>query len=232
MKKLFALLFVGIFSILACSAPAPEVKVRILMDVYPPYNYVDENGQVAGRSTEMVQAIEDKLGLKTKIEVMPWEQAFELAQKEPGVALFSASRSPERENMFLWVGPLHNYEKHLYARKGSGIKINSLADIRNAKAISVVKNESGEKICLDAGGKLIYSVTDYESLKKMMDGSADLWLGPGQDISLVAKEAGVNPDDIESVFVVHKYGMFIAFNKNTPPAIVQQWQQALDSIKK
>jgi polar amino acid transport system substrate-binding protein len=232
MKKLVALLLAGLFIILACSAPASEVKVRVLTEDYPPCNYVDDNGQVVGQSTEVVKAIMNKLGQKINIEVLPWEQGFDLAQKEPGIALYSASRTPERENMFLWVGPIYNTQKYLYARKSSSLKINSLADVKNVKAISGVKNDSGVKFCLDAGGKLIYSATGYEALKKLMDGSADLWLGPGPDISIAAKKAGVNPGDIEPVFLVHKYDQYIAFNKNTPPAIVKQWQQALDSIKK
>jgi hypothetical protein len=57
-------------------------------------------------------------------------------------------------------------------------------------------------------------------------------LGPRADLSVTAKKAGINPDEIEPIFLVHKLDFYIAFNKNTPVAIVQQWQQALDSLRK
>ena len=232
MRISIVLLLVGILTVAACSTPAPATKLRVIAEDFPPYNYVDENGVVVGQSTEIVQAIMSKLGENISIEVMPWDQAYQLAQKEPGIALYSTARTPDRENMFLWVGPMMSYEKYLYARKGSGIKINSLADVRNVKAIAGVKNEGGSQLLIDQGGKFIYTATGYEALKKLVDGSADLCLAPKADLSITAKKAGINVDDIEPVFLVHRYDFYIAFNKNTPPAIVQQWQQALDSLKK
>jgi ABC-type amino acid transport substrate-binding protein len=230
MRILIALLLVGILFV-ACSTPAPVIKLRVVAEDFPPYNYVDENGVVTGQSTGIVRAIMSQIGENTSIEVMPWERAYELLQKEPGVALYSTARTPDRENMFLWVGPLVNYEKYLYARKGSGIKINSLADVKNVKAIAGVKNEAGMQGIIDQGGKVIYVATGYEALKKVMDGSADICLAPGADLSVAAKKAGVNLDEIEPIFLLHEYDFYIAFNKNTPPAIVKQWQQALDSLK-
>ena len=232
MKISIALLLVAILAVLACSIPATTTKLRVIAEDFAPYNYVDESGDLVGQSTGVVRAIMSKLGQNISIEVMPWEQAYDLLQKEPGVALYSTARTPDRENMFLWVGPLMNYEKYLYAKKGSGIKLNSLADIKNVKAIAGVKNEGGSQGLIDQGGKFIYAATGYEALKKLMDGSADLWLGPRADLSVTAKKAGINPDEIEPIFLVHKLDFYIAFNKNTPVAIVQQWQQALDSLRK
>lgn len=231
MRISVAVLLVAILAVLACSTSAPTTKLRVITEDFAPYNYVDGNGDVVGQSTEIVRAIMSKLGENISIEVMPWAQAYELVQKEPGVALFSTARTPDREKMFLWVGPLMNYEKYLYARKGSGIKINSLADVKNVKAIAGVKNEGGSQNLIDQGGKFVYAATGYEALKKLMDGSADLWLGPRADLSVTAQKAGISPDDIEPVFLLHKLDFYIAFNKDTPPAVVQRWQQALDSLK-
>lgn len=232
MRTSIFLLLAGVLALAACATPAPAQKLRVITEDFPPYNYVDESGAVVGQCTDIVRAIMSKTGQDTTIEVMPWAQAYELVQKEPYIALYSTARTPDRENMFLWAGPLLNYEKYLYARKDSGIRINSLADIKNVKAIAGVKNEGGMQIILDQGGKVIYAATGYEALKKLADGSADLCLAPMADLSITAKKAGVNLAEIEPVFLLHRLDFYIAFNKNTPPSIVQQWQQALDSIKK
>ena len=52
------------------------------------------------------------------------------------------------------------------------------------------------------------------------------------DLSEAARKAGINLDDMESVFLMRKLDFYIAFNKNTPPAVVQQWQKELDAIRK
>ncbi|MDD5399270.1 MAG: amino acid ABC transporter substrate-binding protein, partial [Dehalococcoidia bacterium] len=71
-----------------------------------------------------------------------------------------------------------------------------------------------------------------DGLKKLAAGEVDLWLGTGADVALVAKQAGVDPAEIEAVVFVHKVDLYIAFNKNTPYATVLAWQNALDSLTK
>jgi polar amino acid transport system substrate-binding protein len=231
MKKLFALLLVGILGLLACSAPASSAKLRILMPDSPPYNYIDEKGQAAGAATEVVRAVMQKLGQDIPIEVMLWDQAYALALKGPNVALFSTARIPSREDLFLWVGPIQKSERYLYAKKGSGIKLNNIDDIKAGTTVAGVKEDSGTQYCLAHGCKLVYAETDEIGLQKVVDGSADIVSAPA-DISYVAKRAGVNPDNLERVLFAENIDLYIAFSKNTPASIVQQWQQALDSIKK
>mgnify|MGYP002712677078 FL=1 len=36
----------------------------------------------------------------------PWSRLQQLAEKTPGFAVFSLSRTPEREPKYKWVGPL------------------------------------------------------------------------------------------------------------------------------
>lgn len=231
MKKLVALLLLAIPSVLGCSSSsAAAAKVRIVTLENPPYNYVDDKGQVVGSSTEVVRAIMKKLGQDIPIEELPFEQAYALVQKDPNVALYSTARVAARENLFQWVGPIGKTGRYLYAKKGSGIKLNSIADIKG-KTLAGAPNEGGNKYCVAQGAILVNSDTWEDALPKVMDGRADL-VGAGEDISYEAKKAGINPDSFERLLLVESYDLYIAFNKGTPAAVVQQWQQAFDSIKK
>lgn len=230
MKKLFALLLVGILILIACSAPASNTKLRVLTTGNAPYNYVDDKGQVAGSSTEVVRAILKKLGQEITIEPMLWDKAFELAQKEPNVALYSTARVSWRENLFQWVGPIGKGETVLYAKKGSGIKLNSAAELKG-RTVAGVKEDSGGQYCLQQGAKLVNAPEDEDGFKLVANGGAELTTG-NADISYAAKKAGFNPDDFERVLTLESYDMYIVFSKSTPASTIKQWQQALDSIKK
>ena len=233
MKRLVAILLAGIFVLMACAGPVQTDKLRILTEEYPPYNYTDEKGTLTGSSTGLVKATIGKLGLDTKIEVLPWAQAYELVLNNPNVALYSTARTPERERSFMWAGPLGSYENWLYAKKGSSTRVNSLDEAKAVKSIAAVKDEAGQQKLAELGFiNFAFTNSTVDGLKKLMAGEADLWLGTRADVELVAKKAGVDVTQLEPAVFVHKVDLYIAFNKNMPFAMVEQWQKALDSLKK
>lgn len=231
MKKLIAVLMAGVFILSACSGPVQTDKLRVLTEEYPPYNYTDEKGTLTGSSTELVKAIISKLGLDTKIEVLPWSPAYELVLNNPNVALYSMARTPARERDFMWVGPLGSYENWLYAKKGSAVRVNSLDEAKAVKAIAAVKDEAGQQKLAGQGFiNFTFTASTVDGLKKLMAGEADLWLGTRADVDLVARQSGVDPAELEPAVFVHSVDIYMAFNKNTPFATVEQWQKALDSL--
>jgi polar amino acid transport system substrate-binding protein len=233
MKRLVAFLLAGLFILIGCNTPAAETKIRVLSEEYPPFNYTNDKGVFTGSSTEVVKSIMARLGVNIPIEVMPWARAYDIVQQEPGSALYSMARSVEREHMFMWVGPIGSYENWLYAKKGSNVRVNSLDEARAVRKIAAVKDEAGQ-INLAQQGFINFEITATtpDGLKKLMTGDVDLWLGTKDDLDMVARQAGVNPDDLEPAVFVHKLDLYIAFNKNTPYATVDAWQKALDAIKK
>ncbi len=233
MKRLCFALIVGILLITACTTPAQPAKLRVMTEEYPPFNYTDASGNLVGSSTGIVKAIINKLGEDIKIEVLPWAQAYETVMLEPDTALYSMARISERENTFMWVGPIGSYENWLYAKKGSNTRVSSLDEAKTVTGIAVVKDEAGQqKLAQEGFINFVYTDSTADGLKKLVAGEVDLWLGTGADVELVAKQAGVDPSEIEAVVFVHKVDLYIAFNKNTPYATVLAWQKALDSLAK
>jgi polar amino acid transport system substrate-binding protein len=233
MKRLCFALIAGILLITACTTPAQPAKLRVLTEEYPPFNYTDATGNLVGSSTEAVKGIISKLGENITIEVLPWSQSYEIVLAEPDVALYSMARTSERENLFMWVGPIGSYENWLYAKKGSNVRVSNIDEAKTVKCIAVVKDEAGQQNLAQQGCiNFAYVDSTAGGLKKLVAGEVDLWLGTGADVELVAKQAGVDPDEIEAVVFVHKVDLYIAFNKNTAYATVLAWQNALDSLKK
>lgn len=215
------------------TVPPATSELRIITEVYPPYNFVDKNNNVTGQSTEIVQAILEKTGTQASIEVMPLSQGLALAEKGPGIVIYSINRTAQRENLFKWVGPIGYYEQAFYAKKGATIAINELEDAKKIDKIGVYKGDAGGQFLVSQGfTNLDESLTDAEALQKLMDGKVQLWLGNKDGLTITAAQAGVNPDDLVMMpTVVIRADLYIAFSKDIPDSTVTAWQSALDALK-
>ena len=237
MKVWLTILLTVAMLLLACNVPgtAPSVDngLRIVTEIYPPYNFVDKNDNVTGQSTELVEAILERIGTQAEIEVMPLSEGLALAQEGPGVVIYSLNRTPQREDLFRWVGPIGHYEQAFYAREGSTIEVNKLEDVKNVEKIGVYKGDAGAQFLASQGfTNLDESLTDAEALKKLMDGTVQLWLGNKEGLTITAEQAGVNSDDLVMLpTVVIRADLYIAFSKDIPDSTVEAWQSALDALK-
>ena len=237
MKVWLTILLIAAMFLVACNVPGTvppaDSGLRIITEDYPPYNFVDKDSNVTGQSTEIVEAILDKTGAQADIEVMPLSEGLALAQKGPNVVIYSLNRTPQREELFKWVGPIGNYEQAFYAKKGSTIEINKLEDAKNVDKIGVYKGDAGAQFLASQGfTNLDESLTDTEALQKLMDGTVQLWLGNKEGLAITAAQAGVNPDDLVMLPVVAiRADLYIAFSKDIPDSTVQAWQSTLDTLK-
>ncbi len=217
----------------ACLTGCSQPGLRILSEENPPYNFTDEMGNISGQSTEIVRRIAAATGSKAEIEIMPWTQGYAIVQKDPGTALYSTSRMPQREQLFKWVGPIGTADNWFYCKQGADIKIGSLDEAKKVKSIAVYQDDSNE-IFLQSEGftNLDVSQDPAECIKKLVDGKVDLWLGPSEGLQFIAYGAGINPAEIQPVKFVRRLDWYIAFNKETPDSTIQAWQKALDDLKK
>lgn len=228
MKKVFimALCAVWIFSVV----PALAEGFKIMTEEYPPFNYT-ENGKLTGLSTEVVEALAQKVGNPADIEVKPWARAYAQIQKEDGLILYSMTRTEARENMFKWVGPVASNKWVFFAKKGSGISLASLDDAKKIEKIGTYKDDAAESFLKEQGFTNLDSVVDDSlNVPKLMAGRINLWVvGELQGI-YKAKLQGVS-DQLEKVMDVKDTQLYIAFSKNTPDDVIAKWQAALDAMK-
>jgi polar amino acid transport system substrate-binding protein len=243
MKVWLTILLVVTMFLVACNVPGavPPASsgLRIITEAYPPYNFVDKNNDVTGQSTEIVQAILAKTGMQAAIEVMPLSEGMALAQKGPKVVIYSINRTPQREGLFKWVGPIGSYEQAFYGKAGSAntntsyIWLDELEDAKKIEKIGVYKGDAGAQFLASQGfSNLDESLTDTEALKKLMDGTVQLWLGNKEGLAITAEQAGVSTDDLIMLpSVVIRADLYIAFSKDIPSSAVKVWQDALDALK-
>jgi polar amino acid transport system substrate-binding protein len=74
------------------------------------------------------------LGITAPIRLTAWENAYNMARLHPDVVLFSAERTPERETLFHWVGPVGSNSAILYGKAGTDLTLADLADVHQVAA--------------------------------------------------------------------------------------------------
>lgn len=224
------LLLTSLFGRAACGQ-----DLRIITENYPPYNYTEngeESGKLTGMATDIVREMQKRIGDATPIEVMPWARGYQMALEKPGVMLFSTTRTPAREYLFKWVGPIILGDQVFFARKDSGLHVSSLDDARKVQAIGVYRDDVGEQYLKQQGFTNLTSVSNPLLLARMLaNGRIDLWISGKEVGAYTARQAGVDPGLFKVVFVIETRELFCAFSLGTPDSVINSWRQALETMK-
>src|SRR6202035_2593591 len=92
------------FLILICE---PSAALTLTTEEYPPYNMLDERTkEPTGITVDKVVELMHRAHEPFTMISYPWSRAYRLALQMEDTCVFSTSRTPEREALFTWVGPL------------------------------------------------------------------------------------------------------------------------------
>jgi polar amino acid transport system substrate-binding protein len=227
MKKLFLLVaFVFCISV----QPALSAELTILTENLPPLNYV-EDGVLIGPSVDIVREIQRRVGSNDEIKVYPWARAYKMALEEENVVLFSMTYTKVRYDKFKWIGPVATKRDILVAKKGSGIRINSLKDAKKVNRIGTLRDDTRERLLKSLGFTNLEPVSDEQmNAQKLNLGRIDLWTYKKPGLRTVCDLAGVDYNELEEVYNLREIGVSIAFSKKTSDAIVEKWRNAFNEM--
>ncbi len=211
----------------ACISTAASAQtIHIATEEYPPFN-MSVNGKIVGISTEMVRELFQRTGVEYEIAIYPWKRALETAKTRPDNAVYSTTRSADREADFKWVGPLVKQEWVFFAKAGRDLNISSLADVRG-HSIGGYQGDALAEFLRQSDATLTLDLTADDELnaKKLSAGRIDLWAVGDRKGAYIAKQLGLS--NLENVFTF-KAGseMYLAFNPKTPDALIEQLQATL-----
>lgn len=209
----------------------PPGILQMMTEEYPPITFLHQ-GRPAGFVTDTVREISARLQYADNIRLTSWKNAYNMALLHPNVVLFSAERTPEREALFQWVGPVGHNRSILYAKKGANIKVSNLEDAKALKAIATTTDWFTEQHLKGEGfSNLLSSKEPTENVRQLMNGEVQLSIFTDITIPEIVAEAGYSMADLQPVLTVSQTDFYIAFSKDTPQEIVAQWQNKLDEMK-
>jgi len=210
-------------------------EITFLTEEYPPYNYT-ENGQLKGIAVDCLEWILRDLNTaitRDHFRSVPWTGGYQRVQNHPGTALFAMVRTPERESLFRWVGPIVKSTTSLIARRDSHIQIHTPEDV-SGYTIGVVTNDIGEqrtKKILTKGA--LDAVTDPRlNARKLAHHRIDLWAYEFEVAQLVLQQEGFDPSLFEIVYTfTNNEEAYFAFHKDTSQQLIDQLQASLDKLR-
>jgi len=210
---------------------AQGYELRVLTENYPPLSYM-EDGVITGYGAEVVTAIQKQLGTEFPVELHMWEKAYELALTEPNVLLFTMEKTPEREKLFQFVGPLGANISSFYIPYGSKMEIKDLEAARKLNAIATTTNWFTEQELTRLGFTNLKSVADpIETIKMLLEGKVDASVYTDLTLPKLAKEAGVAPKELKPALELMRSEYYLAFSAKTEPEIVKAWTEAFNKLQ-
>jgi ABC-type amino acid transport substrate-binding protein len=219
------------------SSSPPEAnrstRLQVYTEEFPPYNVRGPDGGVTGSSTDVVREILSRLGQEGTIELIPWSDGYNRTLSMPDTAIYSTARTPERERLFSWVGPIGSFDFVFYARNGTSLPAASLEAIKKAGTIAVVRDDARHQYLVAQNVTNLSLYPDDQScLRALMTGECDLWLGSSASASQTISGSGYAAGDIVPVYTASRMELFIAFNNQTSPEVIDAWQSTLDAMKR
>ena len=214
---------------LSCSA-AFAAPLEVLTEDYPPFNMQGDGNQISGLSTEIVEELFKRAGVEYKITLLPWKRAYEQTQSTANTALYSTTRTPEREALFKWVGPLVSNNWVFCAKPDSTLSITSLEQAKQYSVGGYNGDAAAEYLAAQGFAKLQLASNDRANAKKLDAGRIELWatgeyLGP----YLANLEKAPAP---KAVFTFRETQMSLAFNKDTPDELIDKLNATLEAMRK
>lgn len=190
------------------------------------------NGQLTGYGVEMTEEIMHRVGARTDIVAVPWARAYDQLLFSPNVAVFSTTRTEERDPLFHWVGPFDRVQWVFVTHKNSGITIRSLDDARKLSAIGTYIDDARDQFLVEQGfGNLQRSTSNSINFKKLIRGRLDLVVSTTAGMPITAKRAKVDLDELSIAYVFKEMDLYLAISKQTPPETVRKWQAAFEDMK-
>ena len=157
MKKLLALALALCLVLGASAALADEFKMGIDAE-YPPFSYLDDNGDYAGFDVEMCAAVCSQYGWKLEIVPVNWDtKLISLDNKEhdcvwSGMTILDSMK----EAGYVLSFPYYDNTQVVLTKEDSGIK--TLTDLAG-KRVAVQLGTSGEALLADEEGQLALAQT-------------------------------------------------------------------------
>ena len=216
--------------------PAMAVQAepwRVVTEDLPPYQIVVDNKLVGGSNFLAVSALLKQANIHSKIELLPWARAYDLALSQPNILIFSLARTPEREQQFAWLWKLQdiNYQFYSLIERPDLQQLSNLMQIRQ-HTVAAVRHSVEANMLQDMGfieGKNLFLTVTYKQAWQMVwHKRADFILAAFQaeDVLPDAKlsEADIFIKGFDPDIAI---GLYFASSKQTSPHMLVELKQQI-----
>jgi polar amino acid transport system substrate-binding protein len=210
------------------AAPAPP-HLHIMTEFSPPISMM-VGAQVGGSGTEKVREIMKRAGIHYDIELLPWKRAYTVALQRPNACLFSTTRTPERENLFKWVGPTDEAEWVLLGLADRNWQLRSLEDARLLR-IGTYNGDARNDYLRERGFQVDPAPNDMINPRKLLLNRIDLWAASLRRGSAVLERNGWT-GKIVPLLTFNRVKVYLSCNPGVPDALIERMNAVLEAMNK
>jgi len=182
-------------------------RITIVTENWPPFNYVNADGEVVGIATNVVKQVMAHANLDYEFKVYAWSRAYKLAKENKNVLLYTVYRIEGREKDFQWICPLVDTQgvgMYTLASR-TDVTINSLEDAKR-----YVTGIIGSGVTYDylkfngfvVGKHIDIGTDEYANIRKLKSRRIDLIVQEEDPFEARLKREGLNRKSVRRVFTL------------------------------
>ncbi len=221
-----------LFLILAlhcCTIGAANAQLTLTTEEYPPFNMTDpQSKKLTGIAVDKVVELMRRTHEPYTITSYPWVRAYRMALQVPDTCVFATSRTPERESLFAWIGPIAQSDWAIFARASDTRKPKVLEDVRQFTIGGYRDAATGEYLA-QRGYKVDLATNDADNISKLMRNRIDFWATGELLGKYLISEQGL-AGQIVPLFKFELSELYVACNRAMDPKRVDTLNRALKSM--
>lgn len=198
-------------------------------DNYPPYNYLNEDGNPTGIDVDLATEAFKRLGYRVEVVYIDWEKNKELLESGKIDCIMACFSMEGRLNDYKWAGPYISSRQVIAVNKDSDIY--TLDDLKG-KNVAVQSTTMPEDILLNGN----YNVGNLISLNHreliftfLQKGYVDAIGAHEESIIQYMKDYDTNFRILEEPLM--KVGVGVAFSKNDKRDLCEKLDQTLNEMR-
>jgi len=203
-------------------------QVAVVTTEYPPFTYT-EKGTVEGQATQIVRSLLDTMKINAEIISYPWARSYKKALKEKNTLIYPLVRTPEREDVFEWIGVVAIGKTYIYSLQSrNDINLSNLDDAKG-KSIGVLRSSVRFSYLKKMEfSKIIEDTSLRASAKKLLLGWIDLWAVDEATAYHTLSLMGYDPRRlIQRQFALNiELDGYLAFSKESDKDLVESFKKA------
>jgi len=233
---LFCLILTLIIPVIADEQASSLKGLTWVTEEYPPFNFHD-NGTPSGLMVDLISAISRKAGDEIPSDsfiFLPWNEAYQKARNNSDTVIFAIAKTPDRESLFKWVGPVLSYNISLYSQRGKNIIITNTDNLAKYR-IGAVADDVAIDDLIQAGIKKEDIITDPDPrvlVHDLEDNTIDLFAYGDLAANYYIKNVTGNSAYYKLSGRIGSAPIYIGFNKNTSDTLVEKFNNAFEELKK
>jgi polar amino acid transport system substrate-binding protein len=204
----------------------PVKPLTLYTEDLPPYNMA-ENDHVTGISSEIIATALNGLQIGFTVRLVAWQRAYHEALTDPNSCVYSTVKTPEREELFQWIGPIGRDALGVFVLPDSPIQARTLAELKGFRTV-ITPGDYAEAKLRENGIKIVPAPLEAgRQLNMMSAGRIDVWIANRNQGQIEAKQAGI---PLRELFSYDEFELYLACNRALPSELIGRIDAAVKQV--